>query len=293
MPLGIFQLVAALCMVCFLPGWFWDKALPKLRAALFSEQSGIARRLWHTARLAYDARWSPLRTRSYATQRVGRPPITLGIAAHADDNRLGGHTPQTSAPPTALESSRMGDEPTTMLRSSLATNLLAAFFLFYVFSYCLTTVTEFEMPGRVKSLGNLLDLNQSWGMFAPSPSDENYWYVVSGTLRDGQKVDLLKPTIHGDWRMVNEVSWENPDNLDENKYWRKYLLKLDNKNPPNGLRKQFARYVCRKWNEVHAGPLELTKFRFAEVEEETALPGDHQRATPQRIRHFTATCDKR
>jgi hypothetical protein len=180
-----------------------------------------------------------------------------------------------------------------MLRSSLATNLLAAFFLLYVFAWNLTNVSGFDMSGRAESLGTLLGLRQSWGMFAPRPPGENFWYVIPGTLRGGQKVDLLAPTIHNDWRPVKEASWENPDNLDENKYWRKYLeiIQHDEKDKP--FREQFARYVCREWNEVHAGPLELTKLRFVEVEEEIALPDDHRHATPQRNRLFAASCPRR
>jgi hypothetical protein len=50
MPLGLFSWVAAFCMVCFLPGWFWDRALPKLRAAL-PARPGLARRLPHDRQL--------------------------------------------------------------------------------------------------------------------------------------------------------------------------------------------------------------------------------------------------
>lgn len=34
MDIGIFPFISAFCMVCFLPGWFWDKVLPGLRSAL-------------------------------------------------------------------------------------------------------------------------------------------------------------------------------------------------------------------------------------------------------------------
>jgi hypothetical protein len=47
MDIGIFPFISTLCMVCFLPGWFWDTALPRLRAALFGKEAlaGPSRRL--------------------------------------------------------------------------------------------------------------------------------------------------------------------------------------------------------------------------------------------------------
>jgi hypothetical protein len=34
MSIGYFPLLSAFCMVCFLPAWFWDTAVPRLRAAM-------------------------------------------------------------------------------------------------------------------------------------------------------------------------------------------------------------------------------------------------------------------
>src|SRR5215211_6204755 len=45
--LGMFPWISALCMVCFLPGWFWDSAAPKLGTVL-PKQHGITRTLRHT-----------------------------------------------------------------------------------------------------------------------------------------------------------------------------------------------------------------------------------------------------
>jgi hypothetical protein len=94
------------------------------------------------------------------------------------------------------------------LRSSLATNLLAFFFIFYILCWNLTTATSFTLPERTVPLGTFLGLDQYWGMFASSPSNEDGWYVIPGELRDGLKVDLM-PIIRDDYGM-HPISYEKP-----------------------------------------------------------------------------------
>ena len=48
MPIGIFSWVAAFCMICLLPSWFWDNATKLLPVSLL-EKSAIMGRLQHTA----------------------------------------------------------------------------------------------------------------------------------------------------------------------------------------------------------------------------------------------------
>jgi hypothetical protein len=118
-----------------------------------------------------------------------------------------------------------GEEPEPVrLRSSLATNLLALVFVLYVLCWNLTTVSAFTLPEHAAPLGPFLGLDQSWGMFAPSPSSEDGWFVMPGNLRDGQRVDLM-PVTRDDYR-PHGVSWEKPQDITstfENEHWRKYL----------------------------------------------------------------------
>jgi hypothetical protein len=52
MDIGLFPFISAFCMVCFLPSWFWDEVVPKLRAALPGGLEAIKRRLQaHLGRL--------------------------------------------------------------------------------------------------------------------------------------------------------------------------------------------------------------------------------------------------
>ena len=113
------------------------------------------------------------------------------------------------------------------MRSSLATNLLA-FFIFYILCWNLTTATSFTLPERTVPR-TFLGLDQYWGMFAPSPSREDGWYVIPGELRDGQKVDLM-PITRDDYTM-HPISYEKPQDIPatyKNEHWRKYLENIYN-----------------------------------------------------------------
>lgn len=166
-----------------------------------------------------------------------------------------------------------------MLRSSLATNLLAGFLLFYIFLGNLTTVSTFTMPAGLVPLGSLIGLEQSWGMFAPYPDKDDGWYVIPGTLSGGQQVDLL-PVIREDFS-PHEVSWEKPRDVAstfKDKYWRKYLGAIWS-DAYADQRLHFGRYICREWNARHAGDQQLETFQITYMLEET-LP-DYQRSIPQ------------
>lgn len=112
-------------------------------------------------------------------------------------------------------------------RTSPAVNLLAGFFLVYVFLWNLTTVSAFTLPERLEPIGYSFGVAQSWSMFTPFPTREDGWFVIPGNLRDGQTVDLM-PVTRNDFG-AHPVSWEKPDyvaGMDKNDHWRKYLQSL-------------------------------------------------------------------
>lgn len=282
MSLGIFPWLGAFCMVCFLPSWFWDKVVPKLRAAV-PKQSSIVRRQRPT--LAGPAHVSrlPLRAWLSAWGSVGQLSIT-GMVASAYSNQLGSRATRPTMPLTVQTPPRMGVE-STMVRSSLATNLLALFFLGYVFLWNLTTVSAYTMPEHARPLGHLLGLRQNWNMFAPFPIKITDWYIIPGILRDGRQVNLLEPTIYDDpHRFKEEVSWEKPRNIratfNREERWRKYLGAIGGDSTEETVL-YFGKYICRNWNGVHRETQsELETFDIVHFKEKT-LP-DNRRATPQR-----------
>ncbi len=176
-----------------------------------------------------------------------------------------------------------------MLRSSLATNLLAAFFLLYVFCWNLTTVSAFAMPAPLIPLGQSLGLTQSWDMFAPSPSREDGWHVIPGTLRGGQRVDLMAVT-RDDYSPREGVSWEKPRHIPAiygSERWRKYLEYIWRKENAD-RRPHLGRYICREWNARHAGTEQLMTLQVTYMLE-TTLP-DYQRATPKKVVLWKQSC---
>src|ERR687893_199548 len=131
MDIGIFPWISALCMVSFFPTWFWDRA-STLRSVLLRRVE-LARRLQlATARLA-NAIVSFSKAVLSFLMDAGQL-FFAGPALHGDP--LADHTAGPVPPPAAgaigTAETRHDEEPEPAeLRSSIATNLLAVFFIFY------------------------------------------------------------------------------------------------------------------------------------------------------------------
>ena len=287
MDIGLFPLVSAFCMVCFLPSWFWDKAA-SLRQAL-PERANFMRGLQRTLGRLNHAYWSPLLARLSSTAGVGRPSVA-GLVVQGGGDQLGSQDSRKTAPERATSPGAAAavSEP-AMLQPSLAVNLLAAFFLVYIFCSNLTSVSEFEMPEPLDSLETTLGIGQYWSMFAPQPPSVGGWYVIPGNLKNGQQVDLMG-VIHDDFRVREGVSWEKPQSvLDtyENIRWRKYLEEIDDEDHED-LRQYFGSYICREWDTRHADTEEIENFQIIYMKTETLL--DNRRTTPEKVLLWEQTC---
>jgi hypothetical protein len=282
MYIGIFPWVSALCMVCFLPAWFWDKAAAEFRA-VFPERPDLVRRLGSmVGRNPIHSYLSPLRVqmssvagRAGSVSEPGSPPPS------------GNTQPAVEASNESVDDGAVSGSQQIRLRSSLATNLIAVFFLLYVLCLNLTTVSDFSMSESAESPAYFLGLVQRWVMFAPPPTSGG-WHVIPGSLRDGRQVDLL-PVTRGDFSL-HEVSWEKPPYagaLYESHHWRKYMSNIVSDDYED-LRPYFGSYICREWNARHEGPEELTTLQVVYMVEET-LP-DNQRSTPQKVDVWEQDC---
>lgn len=278
MDIGIFPWISALCMVCFLPAWFWDKPVATLRTALPKSLTNLAFHLRNAV---------PTLTRAYhSTFGAGRlfPATTLASGRSQYAAYSAGATAETNVTTKSKDVAGTGaaaESAPTLLRSSLAHNLLAAFFLAYIFCWNLTTVSDFTMPERLEPIGYSFGVAQSWSMFAPFPTTDDGWFVLPGTLRGGQEVDLL-PVTHDDFD-PHPVSWEKPQlvsGTDENEHWRKYLQSIRQEEYAD-QRLYFARYICREWNARHTGPERLVGFQITYMSEITQP--NYQRSTPQKV----------
>ena len=137
--------------------------------------------------------------------------------------------------------------PDLKLRSSFVANLAIVSLITYVFVWNLANIPElgFRIPERVRSVGNILGLDQVWNMFAPFPAKDDGWYVIPGTLKSGSVVDLF--------RDGKEISLQKPAFISltyKNHRWRKYIELMRKR---DFLQPVFAHYLCRDWNRRHRG----------------------------------------
>jgi Vitamin K-dependent gamma-carboxylase len=291
MDIGIFPWISAFCMICFFPTWFWEKAA-MLHSALLG-RFGVVRSLQRAVARSAEAIVAFSRT-------------ILAFLADVRQLLFGTPAPQVdplaaAVPPLAVGTTGQGEtvaetgarhetlvEDPAELQSSLATNLLAFFFVFYILCWNLTTVTSFTLPERTVPLGTFLGLEQHWGMFAPSPSKEDGWYVIPGELHDGQMVDLM-PITRDDYG-VHPVSYEKPQDIPatyKNEHWRKYLENIYNQNFADE-RLYFGQYICREWNARHTGAETLETFRIVYMLELTQP--DYQQSDPEKVDLWNHEC---
>jgi hypothetical protein len=113
--------------------------------------------------------------------------------------------------------------------------------LIYVFAYNLLALGK---PATSAALVRGLGLDQAWPMFAPAPTQEDGWYVVRASLRDGSTVDPFRD---------GPVSWDKPDMVSAtypSARWAAYASAL--LNPANAaLRPYFGDYLRRRWDAEH------------------------------------------
>jgi hypothetical protein len=304
MDLGLFQWVAALAMVCFLPAWFWCRAAGLLRAIPPHRRVGGWRLGDPVARLA----------RSYLGPLTACPPswgvaqqtqpsvLPIGYAGEPSWRGVGWSRPHQAPPAGSAQDAADarhapgvdgGAGEPIRLRSSAGTNLLAAFFLACAFCWNLSTVSGFQMPPPLEPVTVFLGLDQSWDMFSPYPSKEDGWFVIPGVLRGGTQLDLL-PVIHGDFRIREGLNWEKPDlvsrTFDERGWresWRKYLLRIWEKRYAE-QRLYFGQYLCREWNERHDGAQRLERFQIYYMLEITQP--DYRSVEPQKQLLWDHSC---
>jgi hypothetical protein len=183
------------------------------------------------------------------------------------------HHSRTAAPLPEVRVPPASGTPGQRLAGAAAIVLLG-----YVILWNVTALPRppFRLAERWRSVGYVLRLDQTWSMFAPSPSKEGGWYVIPGRLRNGEIVDLL--------RDGGELRWDRPATLASifpNTRWRRYMMLLrDHREYAPG----YARYLCRSWNRTHAGGSPGRMLEDVEIVfvVEPTLP-DRRRGEPRRV----------
>lgn len=123
-------------------------------------------------------------------------------------------------------------------------------------------------------------VDQLWGLFSPDPPVYDGWYVFMGVRADGREVDPF-------WR--GAVSFVKPPVVSEtmNIRWREFFFRLqrDARDPRWA---SFGRWLCRAWNEAHAGPERLDRVYAYYVEETTNRPATKTDGTLTVMAHACA-----
>jgi hypothetical protein len=271
LAVGYFPWLGALCMVCFLPSWFWDTLVPLMRSdlsRLFSKLRPAQQAVAGLGHLPRAPDWmrllSPAGGGRFSITDFGLVRATSGYASPARA-ALGGVEKTVQAPqPVALRASRP---------AALAVNLFAAACLVFVLMWNLSTISAAAVPGVVRPVGFLLGLPQSWGMFAPYPIKSSSWFIVPGTLSDGRQIDLLPSVIYDDPGLFAEVHWGEPSDVratfNGEERWRKVIESLSNSGDQDSLL-TLGQYICRNWNGTHGGtPSQLLTFEIVQLWELT------------------------
>jgi len=140
-------------------------------------------------------------------------------------------------------------------------NIAAAFLVIYIFAWNMMSVSAFTMPSNARPIAYSLGIHQNWQMFAP-PSRYTSWYLMVGTLRDGQQVELLHPVIQGEMALVEPIDWKQTEKIGKDYYksvhWRLYLARMGPEGPTDAL----AAYVCRTWNGYHTSSTQVETLSY-------------------------------
>jgi len=136
-------------------------------------------------------------------------------------------------------------------------------------------------PPPLNIPAKLFRLDQRWRMFAPIPARDDGWFVMRGELKNGEIVDVFN-------QKSGEPSVEKPHNVAKtfaNSRWKRYLRRLWKKRYRK-LRKYYAGYLCRSWNEGLSKDKQLTTFEIFYYKEIT-LPKPPFKVEPVKIwTHF-------
>ncbi|HVS13304.1 MAG TPA: HTTM domain-containing protein [Thermoanaerobaculia bacterium] len=137
-----------------------------------------------------------------------------------------------------------------------------------------------SLPPVVQAGARVLGIHQAWQMFAPTPPQEDGWFVMPGLLESGEVVDV--------WT-GGEVRWEKPADVAaayRNQRWNKLLSNLS-MSRYSGLRPPFVRWLCRDWNQRAPSGGRLTRVDLYFVMERFVAP----EAPPERLFLLGAVCD--
>ncbi len=168
-------------------------------------------------------------------------------------------------------------------------NVIALFFVVFVFAWNLQSIGYDSIPDKYEKTGFMFRVDQKWDMFAPFPLKEDGWYVIPGKLLNGTEIDLWNEGKFGEGKVID---YRKPDNIAvqyDNQRWRKYMMNLWSASNAD-YRLYLGKWICRNWNSEHTGKSQLEAFNVTFVKELT-LP-NYQYSQPENVVIWEHWCFK-
>jgi hypothetical protein len=141
---------------------------------------------------------------------------------------------------------------------ALFSTVLPYVFLVLIVLSSAQAVDYAEAPDPAEEALDVVEMDQSWRMFAPDPTYTTRWFVAPGTLENGTERDVLRDSA---------VDFERPARAEATyptSRWRKYLTNVysaDNEKH----RSYLANYLCEDWNRTHeVGVENVTVYQLYE-----------------------------
>ncbi len=122
----------------------------------------------------------------------------------------------------------------TLIDFSWPLNLIALFFIIYIFLVNLNSVNFGYKPPL--TLTYALGVNQKWTMFAPAPPVYNWSYEAQGEFDDGTKINVLA----------------TPSYMQRNYLRANFFLSFGPQQRFN-VQRGYAYFLCQTWNGNHNG----------------------------------------
>jgi hypothetical protein len=126
----------------------------------------------------------------------------------------------------------------------LAMVLLPAWLIATQLSLNVWKVFEATPPRLMAAPARAIGNDQLWRLFSKNPSPHDGWSIVTGTLANGDRVDLLNGN------MVTDDKPAVVSHIYRNSRWRRFMMN-NSVEEAGGSRKRHAAWLCHHWNAAH------------------------------------------
>ena len=249
--MGVFSGMIVTMTVGVFPLVLMSSMLPFLTAAF-----------WDTVAKRLPSRWAKRLPTAAQLGPLGRPPVEqrlLAVLRNRDHEFAASYI-------------------VTYGRSFLT--IVGFLMVVWILLYSVPDVTAYELPEELDNTN--LD-QQSWGLYAPDPTEAYSWYPVEARLDDGSTVNALDD---------GDLAFKHPPDVSaeyDSFRHRKYLQKVRDagKGDTNGvIAQRYADWACRQANDRYDGQAErVTVYRMYQPS-----PIDGAREDPTKVTVIEQSC---